>query len=271
MKSHATIFAFSLGLALFVATTSHSATVSHLSNPGTTQVITDVTGFMTTGEDMGGMKVTAYFTADLLGASETINWNPGALGSGAGSAVGTGWRLDESGDTWNSLWRLSASAGTNLTLYGLKLEGFMQSDQPVEARATVFDRTDPFFGTDGSYRGRDLDAFAMAGSWSHVRVVYSDEVESLAHVAPPVSPVGDIYRTMQLQFGNVIAVDPLPIFDPAPFLAGNELLFLQDADTVGVRVPGDPGEEGAPEPASILLLVIGLFAALLPNSHRRVA
>jgi hypothetical protein len=163
--------------------------------------------------------------------------------------------------------------GTNLTLYGLRLEGFLPSDDPVADRATVFDRTDPFFGTDGSYRGRDLEAFAMAGSWSHVRVVYFDEVESQAHIAPPVSPVGDIYRAMQLQFGNVIAAEPLPIFDPAPFLAGNELLFLQDADTVGDRIPGDPGDEGAPEPASVLLLVLGWIAAQFPMArcHRGVA
>ena len=271
MKSHATRFAVSLGMVLLVATFGRSATVSHFSNSGDAQVITDVTGFMTTGEDMGGMRVTAYFTPDLLGASETVNWNPGPLGSGLGSAVGTDWRLDESGDTWNSLWRLSAPTGTNLTLYGLRLEGFLPSDDPVADRATVFDRTDPFFGTDGSYRGRDLDAFAMAGSWTHVRVVYFDEVESLAHVAPPASPVGDVYRAMQLQFGNVIDIDPLPIFEPAPFLAGDELLYLQDADTVGDRIPGDPGEEGAPEPASVLLLLIGLLAAQLPSARRRVA
>jgi hypothetical protein len=271
MKSHATRFAVSLGLVLLVAAFGRSATVSHFSNSGDAQVITDVTGFMTTGEDMGGMRVTAYFTPDLLGASETVNWNPGPLGSGLGSAVGTDWRLDESGDTWNSLWRLSAPTGTNLTLYGLRLEGFLPSDDPVADRATIFDRTDPFFGTDGSYRGRDLDAFAMAGSWTHVRVVYFDEVESLAHVAPPASPVGDVYRAMQLQFGNVIDIDPLPIFEPAPFLAGDELLYLQDADTVGDRIPGDPGEEGAPEPASVLLLLIGLLAAQLPSARRRVA
>jgi hypothetical protein len=261
MKSFSTAFAVLSGVVLVAATASRGATVSHLSIPGTTRVITDVTGFRTTGEDMGGMRVTAFFTPDLLGASETVNWNPGVAGSLAGSAVGTGWRLDESGDTWNSPWRLSADTGTNLTLYGLKLEGFLESNDPVSDRATVFDRTDPFFGTDGSYRGRDLDALAMAGSWSHVRVVYSDQVESLAHVAPPTSPVGDIYRAMQLQFGNLIPSDPLPIFEPVPFVAGNELLYMQDADTVGPRVPGDPGDEGSPEPASALLLLIGLAAA----------
>lgn len=262
MKSLALSLAVSLGLLLLAAAPSRSATVNHIANPGTEYDITDISGFMTTGEDMGGMRVTAHFTADLLGASETVNWNPGALGSGMGSAVGTGWRLDESGDTWNSLWRLSAAVGTNLTLYGLTIEGFMPSDDPVSDRATVFDRTDPFFGTDGSYRGRDLEAFAMAGNWSHVRVTYFDVVDNLAHVPPPLSPVGDIYRAMRLQFGNLINIDPLPIFDPVPFLAGDELLYLQDADTVGERVPGDPGEEGAPEPSGLMLAVLGACLVL---------
>ena len=247
MKSHATVFAISLGLVLFAAATSRGATVSHLSIPGTEQVITDVTGFMTTGEAMGGMKVTAYFTSDLSGASETVNWNPGALGSGLGSAVGTGWRVDEAGDTWNSLWRLSAPVGTNLTLYGLKFEGFIPSDEPVGARATVFDRTDPFYGTDGSYRGNDLEAFAMAGSWSHVRVVYTDEVKSLAHVAPPTSPVGDIYRIMQMQFGNVIAVDPICLSStPSRFWPATSCCSTRTPIRSAIESPAIPAKRELP-------------------------
>ncbi len=136
----------------------------------------------------------------------------------------------------------------------------MESDQPVSDRATVFDRTDPFFGTDGSFRGRDLDPFASAGNWTHVRVVYFDEVDNLAHSPPPASPVGDIYRAMQIQFGNLIDVDPLPIFQPLPFVSGDELLFLQDTDTVGERIVGDcVGEECVPEPASATLAMLGLI------------
>jgi hypothetical protein len=228
-------------------------TVSHLSNPGTERDVTDITGFMTTGEAMGGMRVTAHFTAALVG-NETVNWNPGAIGSGAGSADGTGWRLDQSGDTWNSQWRLFGD-GPNLTLYGLTLEGFLPSTQPVSERATIFDRTDPFFGTDGSYRGNDLDAIAKAGAWTHVRVVYSDEVDNLADGF--VGAVGDVYRTMQIQFGNVAD----NIFFPAPFVFNNEFLYLQDTDTVGPRVPGDPGEEGAPEPSCIALVAIACVLA----------
>jgi hypothetical protein len=76
---------------------------------------------------------------------------------------------------------------------------------------------------------------------------------------------------MRIQFGNVIDADPLPIFSPAPFLVGDELLFFQDADTVGVRVPGDPGDEGLPEPTSMTLFAIGLVAAATSARRRRCA
>ncbi len=262
--------ALAISLVWLAASPCFGQTVSHLAIPGVEQHVTDITGFMTTGEDMGGMRVTAHFTNDLVTLNETVNWNPGAVGSGAGSAVGTGWRLDQVGDTWDSLWRLSADvAGANLTLYGLTLEGFQASDQPVSVRATLFDRTDPFFGTDGSYRGNDLDLFAAAGAWTHVRVVYLDEVDSLADASP--SPVGDVYRAMRIQFGNVIDADPLPIFSPAPFLVGDELLFFQDTDTVGERIPGDPGDEGLPEPTGMTLFAIGLVAAATSVRRRRCA
>lgn len=258
--------ALGLTCALVSAAPCLSQTVNHVANPGVEHDITDISGFMTTGEDMGGMRVTAHFSADFMGASETVNWNTGP-GAGQGSAVGTGWRLDETGDTWDSLWRLSSVDAPNLALYGLVLEGFMESDDPVELRATVFDRTDPFFGTDGSFRGVDLDPFASAGDWSHVRVVYFDEVDNLADPNP--GPQGDTYRGMQIQFGDVIEADPLPIFEPVPFGDGDELLFVQDTDTVGERIPnGDPGEEGLPEPAGMALLAIGL-AAVLPAGARR--
>jgi hypothetical protein len=250
------------------ASASYGQTVNHIAFPGLERQITDISGFMTTGEDMGGMRVTAYFDAALTAAnSETFFWNPGLAGSQAGSVVGTGWRLHETGDTWNSIWRLSpaGAAAPNLNLYGLLLEGFLPSDTPVDVRATVFDRTEPFFGTDGSYRGHDLSIFAAAGDWSHVRVSYIDEVDSLADAAP--GPVGDLYRTMRMQFGESIPNDPFPIFNPIPFDFNDQLAFFQDTDTVGERIPGDPGEEGMPEPASAAMLAIGLIMVGLRRSH----
>jgi hypothetical protein len=200
--------------------------------------------------------VTAYFD-DILSVSQTVNWNPGGLGSMMGSAIGTGWRLDQTGDTWNSTWRLSPT-GANLSLFGLLLEGFLQSDDPVSDRATVFDRTDPFFGTDGSYRGNDLQAQITAGDWTHLRVSYIDEVDNLADATPAQQ---DTYRAMRIQFGALDPLDPFPVFDPIAFDSNDELVFFQDTDTVGERIPGDPGEEGTPEPASFALLTMGIAVA----------
>jgi hypothetical protein len=256
MKSFATIFAVSLAVALCAAFPVVGQTVNHIAFPGTLHEISDISGFMTTGEDMGGMRVTAHFSADLVAVTETVNWNPGVAGSLSGSATGTGWQLTQSGDTFDSLWRLFGD-GPNLTLFGLTIEGFMESDDPVSERATVFDRISPFFGTDGSYRGHDLDPFAFAGNWEHVRVSYIDEVDNLADPKP--GPQKDVYRVLRLQFGRVVDAPPLPQFVPMPFTFNNELLFLQDTDTVGERIPnGDPGEEGVPEPTSLALFMLGV-------------
>jgi len=265
MKSFALCFAVVWGLAVCVAGRAAGQTVNYEAFPGDEQEIIDVSGFMTTGEDMGGMRVTAHFTPDLVTTTETVFWNPGALGSGAGSAVGTGWRLDETGDTWSSSWRLFGD-GPNLQLYAITLEGFLPSDDPVSVRATVFDRTEPFFGTNGSYRGNDLDPLAKAGVWEHVRVQYIDEVDSLAHPGP--NPVRDLYRVMRLIFGRVIQTPELPIFEPVAFDFNDELLYLQDTDTVGERVPnGDPGDEGTPEPAGLALVAIA--SAIVGAMSRR--
>jgi hypothetical protein len=267
MKSFATTLIVSLAFALVQVNVSDGQTVNHIAFPGTPQEITDISGFMTTGEDMV-MRVTAHFTPDLVTTTETVNWVPGAVGSMAGSATGTGWSLTETGDTFDSLWRIFGD-GPNLQLYGLTLEGFMPSDDPVSLRATVFDRTDPFFGTDGSYRGNDLEPFAFAGDWEHVRVSYIDEVASLADV--PAGTKGDIYRAMRLQFGRLVESTPLPIFEPVAFDFNDELLFFQDTDTVGERVPnGDPGDEGTPEPATMVLLAIAasLVGGYSTRRHR---
>jgi hypothetical protein len=268
MKSLAWGILGSLGLTLAVVGSSRGqVTVDHTAFVGAPQTITDISGFMTTGEDMGGMRVTAFFSADLT-SSETVNWNPGGIGSMAGSAIGAQpWRLDQAGDTFFSAWRLSPT-GTNLSLYGLRLEGFLPSQDPVSDRATVFDRTDPFFGTGGSFRGNDLDAVITAGNWTHLMVRYIDEVDNLAD--PLIGAQKDVYRAMQIQFGELVDVGgEFPLFNPIPFDFNDELVFLQDTDTVGERIPGDPGLEGMPEPGSLLLVMIGALVAGFRRYRRK--
>ena len=59
-------------------------------DPGTTNVTTALTGFMTTGDLMAGMEVTAFFAN---GADETVIWV--STGAPNGEAAGTNWKLSE--------------------------------------------------------------------------------------------------------------------------------------------------------------------------------
>lgn len=252
--------------ALLTPGLSRSATVTHTAFAGTLQTINDIAGYTATGEDMAGMLVTAYFDS-ALSISETVAWNAGAPGTG--SAVGTNWRVDEAGDTFDSTWRLTASPGAQ-PIYGVRFEGFAQSSQTVRS-GTVFDRTDPSLGTDGSAQGRDLEEFAMAGNWDTVKTSYIDEVTSLAHTPPPGSPVRDLYRELLMQFGDSVDVGgQFPLFQPDPFRVGDEWIYFQDTDLVGSRIPnGNLTPEGVPEPSTVLLLAVGLTVAMGSRVCRR--
>ena len=93
--------------------------------------------------------------------------------------------------------------------------------------------------------------------WLELASESSPEVDSLADASP--GPVKDIYRARRLQFGQIVTIGDSELFDPVPFDFNDELVFFQDTDTVGERIPGgDPGDEGTPEPASAMLLAVAL-------------
>ncbi len=71
MKTLTQCIVIAIGSFVLSSSASHAATVSHLSIPGTEHDITDIAGFMTTGEDMAGMRVTAHFSADFTGGART--------------------------------------------------------------------------------------------------------------------------------------------------------------------------------------------------------
>jgi hypothetical protein len=88
--------------------TSHSYSTNF--DPGTTYNTTALTGFATSGDQMAGMAVTAYFAS---GGTDTQSW--ATTGIGSGGVAGTGWSLIESGDTFSSNWTLQVSPNTLLT------------------------------------------------------------------------------------------------------------------------------------------------------------
>jgi len=230
---------------LFLAATAGSlsaGTISTLGADNTTPIIaTDITGFATTGADMSGMTVTATFTG---GVTSGCVWaTTTATGGGCLSLLGsgTGFLIQETGDTFTSNWNLNIFGSTLLSLLFDGLPGF-----------TVFDRTLPNTGTAGSESGADANG-------TTTQLVPSGD--GLATYLNPVgtmgnAPVGDIYTRVRIDF--------------AAGLQGSAT-WLMDTDNIGAR-GGSPGSQAVvPEPASMLLIGIGLVGGALLRRKQSVA
>lgn len=256
-KSFTAIFAATALFALAGTVSAVPLTITDVPAPATT--VSDLTGFQTTGADMGGkMNVTAFF---LGGTSETVPWL--ATGPGAGAALGTGWSLQEAGDTFSSgpsdgVWALNVKSD-NVRINRLLLVG-VPPVVTVQTDGVVFDKTfGGAFGTDGSYRGRDFTPILASGPWG-LDVKYISEVDSLAD---GIGAQRDIWGQLEITFTGTVA--------PGSFNFGQTLTFLQDTDTVGLRIPGpcDPATGECPEPATAMTLAV--IAGLGLMRRRRVA
>jgi hypothetical protein len=128
---------------------------------------------------MIGTKVTAGF-AD--GTSETVIW--GTISPTAGAAIGTGIYVGVAGDTFNATW----------LLYNLNTTSLLTSLW-IDAGAgnTVFDRTNPAPGTNGSASGRDFTDGSGAAVSGSIVVTYSKAVALTGF-----SPLGDLFALMSL-------------------------------------------------------------------------
>jgi len=223
--------------------------VNIVEDPGIPQDVNALTGFTTTGSDMAGMIVTAFFQNE-----EEIMavWMAGAPGNGFAttSVVSTkdplltlSFSLTQTGDTFTQPWSLrnltTRTGGTEMGLTRLVIDGI--------AGETVFDLTNGGAeGTPGSSFGHDFSGsyiFPLSAD-----AVYLDEVRVGGAPAG-----GDIYGSLDIRLSGSGLV---------PLAFGDEVLvFVADTDSVGLFPPGQ-----APEPGSTLLL---LGAGLIALYRRR--
>jgi hypothetical protein len=196
----------------------------------TVNMVPGISQFTTDGADMVGMSVTVNF---LGGGSETAIW--GATGAQSGAAVGTGWSISETGDTFNTnAW--SADFG-NLQVTSFVLD--------ATTGLTLFDKDfDPLPGTPGSADGRDFATTLVQDAL--VQATYSNVVGIGA-----TPPVGDIFHMLTVSFAEVENGTVSGLFD-----------FTQDTDN-DIRIQ-------IPEPAMLPIFGLGL-AGLAIVARRRSA
>ena len=183
---------------LCAAGSAFGGTVNLFQDAGNTYQAPALTGFQTHGDDMVGMRVTAYFTGGL---SQTVVW--GALGPSNGGAFGSNWGLTETTDTFGSAWTLTNQSGVAMT--GLVLNGSPGN--------TLFDRTFSGFGTNGSANGWDYTESSGPAALV-TNVTYRNQFQLTGF-----TPVGDLFETLELQFTN-----------PGGLADASVLKFIQDTD-----------------------------------------
>ncbi|MFN0184789.1 MAG: PEP-CTERM sorting domain-containing protein [Aquabacterium sp.] len=219
-------------LALLAGAASAAPVPSSVSTaPGMTHNAAALTGFSTTGSDMAGIRVTAYFSNST---SQTAIWSD--QGGGYGGAFGAGWGLTLDGDSFTSPWTLYNDA--NALMVRLVVDG--------KLGRTAFDMiSDPELSP-GSARGKAFtDADLDGAGVRFVDVLYLDRL-----VVGGVF-YEDLYTRMDLRFEG-------------DGLLG-QLTFLADTDNASVDI-----RPGIPEPSTYALLGLGLAGVGWVARRRRM-
>ena len=176
--------------------------------PGAARVADALTGFMTTGNLMGGTVVTAYFGG---GTSQSAVWVNG--GGSFGSATGTDFTLSLDGDTFSAPWQLVNTGDTRLIRFTI-------DGQPG---STVFDIISSPSLTPGSSSGKAIDS-ADGDTGTSLDALYTNRL------AVGGVTYGDLYTLLDVSIVGALA-------------PGNTLSFVADTDngdSRGIRVPA-PG------------------------------
>jgi hypothetical protein len=221
-----------------------------------------VVAFSTTGATMAGLRVTAVFSD---GFTDTLTW-AGTGGTAGGVADTSGmhqWSLSNAVDTFTTPFVLTNGAGSTSNITDIILSGIGGANGA--GQATIFDRTStPDTSgtaneqTPGSHSGHD---FAII---SGTLTTYSDLVTYLDVFRVPsglctnsgagsgnqrtTAPCADEWATLNIHFNSGTGI--------GDFTPNSTLSFFQDADNTNGRLTGGP--PGAPEPATLALLGLGL-------------
>lgn len=189
-----------------------------------------LTGYTTTGANMAGLSVTVAFNG---GPDNTFAWaTTGATSGGVTTAL---WSLSLAGDSFGTPWLFSFLSPNNaLQLTHLALNG--------TTGFTIFDRTDPSPGTDGSAQGLDF-AFASGCASCNALVNYSGQTGIAG-----ADPLGDLWQAVDVTFSG--GTGPRTDFS-----------FVQDTDN-DIRAM-------VPEPETYALMFGGLGLMALIARRRR--
>lgn len=217
-----------LALFAFAGTAQGAAIVK---NTGSVSDIGAIASASTTGAEMSGMTVRATFSGGL---DQTVAW--ATTGPDSGAAIGGGWSLSQSGDTFVGLWTFTRSSDLQQQLISLVLDG--------RPGFVTFDTADPNPGTTGSAAGLDLDILTDAALNAAATATYTEVIR-----IPPAAFAGDSFHVLTITFAAGVAI-------PQSFG------FEQDTDNEARRFQ-------APEPGVLALLGVALAAAGFFRTRRK--